>query len=217
MIAQFFKKSSFFVVALLLGASSIQADHVKTKKIQVLVDPSSSDFFFSLTFGAVVTNNPFAPRPAGSSYILNGAIYKEGTIDPDAICYSTTKTPLGVFECVASVLATTSFDGNFPAAGTLDESVIWSFFFTKECFGQANNIIAFGPIETGVFQPNSIGFQGEGMPIVVSRCSAEENDKEHHTNWIRKAKAYFNNFAVCVDGPQILVEIEFEHEIVYHK
>ena len=210
MISQFFKKSSLLALALLFVAS-ISADHKKTKKIQVLVDPSSNSFFFfGNNGGGTIGTNVFAPRTAGGYYYLNGQIYPEGTINRNSTCYTTTKASIGEFICDANLLSDLTFDPNFPAQGTIVEDVRWDFYFSKDCDGQANNLVAFGKVLSGVFQPNSIGFSGAGMPVIGTKCNDDEN-------FIKSAKAYFNNFVSCEAGPQILIEIEFDEEIVYHK
>lgn len=206
MVAQFFKKNALIALALVFALS---LDAKKTKKIQVLVNPDDSAFlFYGNNGGGSIGTNVFAPRTAGGYYYLNGMIYPGGTIDREDDCFSTSEDTIGEFFCVANLISDLTFDGNFPAQGTLVEDVRWDFYFNEECDDQANNIIAFGKVLAGVFQPNSVGFSGEGMPVIGSKC----NDDENH---IKSAKAYFNNFSVCTAGPQILIEIEFEDKIEY--
>jgi len=208
MITSFFKKNTLFAAALLFFVA-LNADHKKTNKIQVLIDPSANSFFFNGFNGTSIYNNVFGPRVAGGYYYLNGMIYPEGTIDHNSTCFSTSKPSLGQFICVANLIANLSFDQNFPVE-TYVEDVRWNFYFDKDCDNEANNIIAFGKVFSGNFTPNAIGFHGAGMPVIGSKCNKELNS-------IKLANAYFNNFISCSSGPQILIEIEFEDKIEYKK
>lgn len=211
MFIHFIKKSSVLAMGLLFFVA-LNADHTeKTKKIQVLVDPSADWFMFEGFNGSVIGDNVFAPRVAGGYYYLNGKIYPKDTIDREDTCFSADEEDsIGEFVCIAHLVNDLSFDQDFPI-DTYVEDVRWDFYFDKKCDDAANNIIAFGRVFSGNFANNEVGFYGEGMPVIGTEC----NDNK---NYIKRARAYFNTFQnspVCVFGPQILIEIEFDKEIEY--
>jgi len=214
-MTRLFMRNSLFIA---IVAISMLSHARSTKEIQVLISPQQEGFFFGLNNGdgnGIITD-PFAERSFGSSYILNGFIFPQGTISKNQENFNVDRhgnelpREIGTFYAIANVTEDLAFTPQgFPDQGTVVELVTWQFDFRKECNHSENTIIAMGKVEAGEIESdrdnrNPIGFRAEDIPVVsTTGCNFAV------PNTIVSAKAYLSP-----EGQMLLV-VKFKHDIEY--
>jgi hypothetical protein len=215
MITKLSVYKSLLLIVLFLPSLSQAKD---AREFDILVSPEREDFFFYMNVGGELVENPFAPRPAGANYILNGEIYPKGTISKHQENFNfdrhgrELRHPIGTFFCIANVTENLAFDPmGFPEQGSLAELVTWEFHFRKECDGQSNTVVAIGSVQAGTIESNKegqnpVGFRAQDLAVVgTTGCNYAI------PNVLEKAKAYLSPTG------QILLVVKFKNEIQYRE
>jgi len=205
-----FSKKLLFVLCLVSPFIVIAK---KTKKLQLIVDPSNPVYFFALNDGNGIQTNPGTPRPQGAYYVTNAFIFPGGTVDKDQSSYLVDKhgnqlnfnDSLGIAYLIETMLQAVDF-GNPPAEGTIIEASQWQLQFNHDCDKTLNALFGTGYTTFNVF---TIG-QGKAAltfsATVVGGLGCNED-------------AYGNNFTGKVyigeNGQSSLIKIKFDKEIKY--
>ena len=186
----------------------------KTKKLQALVIPNDSSYFFALNAGNGIDHNPGAVRPQGAYYETTALIFPGDTVNKKQTDYSVDRhgnsinanDSIGMLYFLEIMLQTLDFN-NAPPSGTMIEQAEWRFNFNHSCYG-GNNIYAngfgaikqFPPVAQKPIYKFHFGVTG------ASGCNKHGKCKSF------KAKIYLPQSGSLVAA---LIEIKFDEEIEY--
>ena len=184
----------------------------KTKKLQLISNPSDPALFFALNAGNGIQTNPGTPRPQGAYYVTNAFIFPGGTVSKNQSSYLVDKhgnqldfnDSLGTFYLKDTMLQTIDFM-SLPAEGTVTETSEWQLLFNNKCDG-LNALFATGFAKLGIFTIGEGDAILEFIMTVIGGLGCNEN--VHHNNCT--AKLY-----VAENGQSTLIKVKFDKEIEY--
>jgi hypothetical protein len=203
---------SKIICAVMIGLFAVtvmEAKKIKTKKLQVVIDPANAMFAMNVGDGGFVTNS-FANRPFGATYLLNGVILPGGTVDKNQSDYTLdkhnnpiTSDSIGTWWCFGQVLQDLDFSNLNPLIGQSAELIQWTFLFSKKCNGEFNNIYSNGETYIKVNSLEQTSF-AQLMSLSVGTGCNVDPDGNNYTSII-----YFDpNFVQ-------LIEFKFDKDIEY--
>jgi hypothetical protein len=205
-------RSLKIISAVLISASiftMIDAKKVKTKKLQIVVNPQVASFAMNVGDGGFVTDL-FATRPFGATYLLNGIILPGGTVSKKQSSYlvdkhhhSVTSKSIGTWWCYGQVLEDLDFSNLTPLIGEVVELITWSFLFDKHCDGEDNDLYSNGKTKIKVNSLDQTSF-AELMCLTVGTGCNVDPDGNNYT-----AVIYFDENFVQ------LIKIKFNEDIEY--